>query len=395
MVRVMIRTRPLGQGNYGGILQAYALQRVLESLGLAPTTDVSTGRRLGRRPTQWVRTLLKSVLVRAGVPSTVRTRWVAEVIGRERDAELIRFVSDQIHTGALYDESGNVRDEMLDDVDAFVVGSDQVWRPAFGRLPSYLFDFLAVDDHRPRIAYAASFGTDEIAEFTPDLVAQTKPLARQFDHVSVREASGVDLCRDMWGVDALHVLDPTMLLAPDHYRTLSEDATPYSTEGGLCTYLLDAGPTVERQVESVEEWLGHAASPLLPELPLGLSDYRRAPERYTRPTVEQWLVAIDKADFIVTDSFHGTVFAVLFQTPFVTIVNRARGAARFRSLLAGLGLGDRLLEPGEPVTPRLIQEEIPWESVRARIDAERQASMAFLRRSFESFLAETDEPIST
>ena len=118
--------------------------------------------------------------------------------------------------------------------DAYVVGSDQVWRPTYN-LGDKLFDmYLAFADGQQvkRLSYAASFGVDKW-EYSDDQTRICSELAKQFDAISVREKSGVKLCADNLGVDAIHVLDPTMLLDPSDYNKLIGKQISDKTTGGV------------------------------------------------------------------------------------------------------------------------------------------------------------------
>lgn len=381
--KVLIRTRPLSQGNYGGILQAYAMQRVLVQLGLEPITDLSRGdeaRISGARGT--LTSLIKHLAVKSGRLGIARRSWVAEALREERDIALRAFVANRIKSAILYDSAGEINVGLLDNMDLFLVGSDQVWRSAYGRVPTYLFDFVPAEDQRPRIAYAGSFGTDDLSEYTPELLRTTRELAQCFRAISVREASGVDICSSQWGMPATHVLDPTMLLTADDYAELTV-STSFESGSGFVSYVLDQAPQVDVLVQRVALHFGSSLRPLLPPDPPNLTAYRRSPKTYSRPSVEQWVAAIAGADFLITDSFHGTVFAILHSIPFVTVANRERGAARFQSLLELFGLEDRLQEPGQVVSTRLLDHAPDWDRVEAKLVAERTKSFDFLRYALD------------
>lgn len=379
--RVLIRTRPLGQGNYGGILQAYALQQVLIAAGAAPITDLSPGVAVGEAPTSGLgrmRAAIKRLAVSLDLPWLSRPSWVADALRAERDASLRRFVREHIRTTKLYSSRGNVDPETLADLDAFVVGSDQVWRAAYGRIPTYLFDFLPAQDQRPRIAYAASFGVGTLAEFDSALLEVTRTFAQRMDAISVRELSAIALCREAWGVDASHALDPTLLLPRTHYEAIASCDAAAPPSGSLITYILDTSPDIEQQINCISGQLGLIPHGLLPSDPPTRRIYRRFPERYSRPGVEEWLGAIAGARLVVTDSFHGTVFSIIFGVPFITIINDARGAARFESLLHSTGLESRLITPTSAIPSSLLVDSIDWAEVERRISVDRNQSLAFL-----------------
>lgn len=391
--QVLIRTRPLGEGNYGGILQAFAMQRVLLSMGIEPITDTSRGdASLGpvKRVLRFIVSSGKRLLVRLGPRGLVRQRWVSNALRAERDRELSRFVRDELCTVEVFDRSGVADQVVLGGPDGFLVGSDQVWRAAYGRVPGYLLDMLAATDPRPRVAYAASFGTDDPREYSPELAAETKILAQRFSAISVREDSGIRLAKELWGVGATLVLDPTLLLTRHDYIELCSRAVPFVPENSFVHYVLDRNPSVLQRVDEVASILDGAGYSLLPPDPLSISDFRERPELYARPSIEQWLGAIAHSRFIVTDSFHGTVFAIIFNTPFVTVVNESRGAARFHSVLKLFGLENRAVARGNIINPELVGSRIDWEDVNARLMRYREDSVHFLKTAMRDLLLDAD-----
>ena len=207
--------------NYGGILQSYALQTVLRRMGHEPVTLDIDPYIVHSLP--WWKAIYK-------YPSrAIKKLWRPRtVIMRERkynmDDKVIQkytrqFVDRYIHRVLLQD-AGTLRN---DGYGAIVVGSDQVWRPRYfkGDIRDAFLRF-AKDWDVKRIAYAASFGTDEW-EFTPEQTSDCAELLGRFDAVSVREDSGVGLCRKYLHTEAQHVLDPTMLLSAGDYTELIEN----------------------------------------------------------------------------------------------------------------------------------------------------------------------------
>ena len=122
--------------------------------------------------------------------------------------------------------------------DAYVVGSDQCWRPRYNAFLSSMFLDFVKGEKTKRIAYAASFGTDQW-EFTQEMTSICVPLAQKFDFVSVREDSGLKLCKEHLGVNAVHVLDPTLLLTKEDYTHLIKAENEPQSKGTLFNYILD------------------------------------------------------------------------------------------------------------------------------------------------------------
>lgn len=338
MSKVAILTQPLG-ANYGGILQAFALQHVLREMGHQPITIDRRGKLSLLRATA---SLAKGGLLwMAGRQRRIR-RWPSpkesEIICRHTN----RFVSEHITRSVPIKTTDQLRHYAeQESFDAFVVGSDQVWRKAYSPcMPNYFLDFLPEDSQAKRIAYAASFGigTWEFTEAETQLYSR---LAKRFDLISVREDSAVALCREHLGVEATHVLDPTMLVDRSVYEELAMSRYAHPSKGDLFCYILDRTAEKSRLVRETADERGLTPFEVLPK------EYRNLPpgadlSMVVMPPVEQWLRSFMDAKFVITDSFHGTVFSILFEKPCIVIQNSSRGNDRFQSLLKTLGSNFKL-----------------------------------------------------
>jgi len=181
-------------------------------------------------------------------------------------------------------------------------------------------------------------------------------------------------------MDAVRVVDPTMLRKPDDYRALWNGTASSMPATGLAVYLLDDSVAKRRVVDEVASIIGGPRQELFIPSPPNLRALRRDRHSYMRPTVERWLAAMDTSSGVVTDSFHGAVFAILFNRPFLVFSNARRGAARFDTLLSVFELGDRLAL-GDGYDAARMQRSIDWDRVNARVVEEREAGIDFLRRS--------------
>lgn len=251
---------------------------------------------------------------------------------------------------------------------AIIVGSDQVWRP------SYIADidtssyFLGFKGDFRRIAYAASFGPSVWTE--PDRLPAVRRMVAQFDAVSLRETAGVDLCKTTLGRETCQLaLDPTLVVDPSFYDEVA--AEPEDTEPFVLVYALDGDPLVKKAVERA---LSGPAKGCAVKV-LTLKDGDRTVD------IPQWVRAFKDAHYVVTDSFHGTIFSILFRKPFACIGNVERGLDRFESLLNLLGLEDRLLL-SEADLPKLAAP-VPYDAVAPRLAALRQSSLTFLKDALE------------
>lgn len=359
-MRICILTQPL-QTNYGGLLQAYALQTVLKRMGHM-TITVNQLRYLPMSVqylSQYVKNIIKKI-IGYHAPYSVDPKKNIQIL-LQKSSDLQHFINTRI-------DKIDINQKLTrnfcqtNTFDAYIVGSDQVWRPTFSpNIYNYFLDFTAHADVK-RIAYAASFGVDNW-EFSARQTRKTFRLVQKFNAVSVREQSGIMLCKRYFNIDAAQLLDPTMLLSADDYRMLY--GTVYA-EQQTVAYILDMSEQKQNIVNRV------CNMTQLPQLRIGCVND-------TYQSIEQWLASIDKANFVVTDSFHGTVFSILFHKPFISIANSGRGIARFQSLLDLFGLGDRLVnDPSDEDINRLVNQPIDYERVELCLNEQRNNAIKFL-----------------
>ena len=295
-MRIGIITLPL-HTNYGGILQAYALQTVLERAG-HDVRLIEERRRplrlpLWKAPLSYGKRIVKNL---AGRPMPVlyeqKVNREAPVTRQHTDKFIGRYIKRRV--------VGSFADIREGDFDAIVVGSDQIWRPMYFRGIEHAYlDFAEGWDIR-RVAYAASFGTDEW-EYTARQTRRCGALLRGFGAVSVREASGVVLCREHFGVEARQVLDPTMLLSPDDWTRVALKPEKVA-EGAPFVFKYVLGDNVHNEkIQSIARDMGAKVVDVRDRrLRIGPSEF-------------VWLAA--HAAAICTDSFHGCVFALLHHKP--------------------------------------------------------------------------------
>lgn len=369
-MKIGILTQPL-HTNYGGILQAFALQHVLKRMGHEVwTVDIPSRRTLYRECRAILgRFVRKYVFFRKNIPGIFRigpSKSEVELLSQH----LTPFIKKNIQrteTIALVEKISVLKKYNFD---AYIVGSDQVWRPRYSPgIPTFFLDFLENDKKTKRIAYAASFGVDSW-EYPDDLTAKCRKLAQKFDAISVREAEAVTLCKKYLGVDAEHVLDPTMLLDKEDYIALLDKMSSPQEKKTAMVYVLDKSPDNDRIIKQVSNHLNLTINSVMPNKQYS-NESIKTPEDCIFPPITQWLRGFMDAQFVVTDSFHGTVFAIIFNKPFIAIGNQSRGLARFSSLLKIFGLEDRLISTPDELTIDLIDRQIDFEKVN-RIRKEQQ-----------------------
>lgn len=382
-MRILIRTFPPNHNpNYGGILQAWALQSTLKSLGHTVATDATKSS--AQAPLiRWARrraTVTRDLVARLGLlkksSQQAAVSWAAT-------RNLLSFAPRAMTLDFLYCGRNRVDPKVLRRYDAFLVGSDQVWRPDLVDMPSYLLNFLPEKDSRTRVAYAASFGMDSPAGLDSEPTrSEHAKLIERFNHVSVREVSGVALSRALWGRTAERTIDPTMLITSDQYRQLADGHNRTEASGNyLSAYVLDSSDEKSAISALVASELRLEIDQLYRPLPSEYLSYKNSRDYFDRPSVESWLQSIADSKFVVTDSYHGAVFAILFNRPFLVIPNARRGLARFDTLLSTFGLLDRVSKQDGRDLVR-ASAVIDWTSVNAVIKVERERGMDFLRSSF-------------
>lgn len=373
--RVLVRTLPLGN-NYGGILQAYALQQVLKNMGYSPATDSTTSNAMNPAVASAAR-MVARVLPSWAVFSKRAIEFRNDVIIQATSVLLDEFVKHHITGVELYRKGGTADPSIIARFGKIVIGSDQVWRRGYGDVKSYLVDFVS-DPAVRVISYAASFGRDSLAGYDDALIEETRMLAQRFHSISVREASAARLCEKHWQVSASHHVDPTMLLSREHYSSLAADQHSVSLRPACLTYLLDDSPKTGKLIDSVCKELSANPTPLIRKPP-NYAAWRRNPNIYRRPSVQTWLRAFAEATFVVTDSFHGTIFAILNNKPFISIANEKRGVSRFESLLTMFELQHRLISSTDDNIAGIVSSDLDWAQVERVLAARRAEALSYLR----------------
>lgn len=369
----------IGESNYGNLLQSYALQTVLQRLG----HEVVVLNRRKKSPTiqlQGIRILsyVKSLISKYFLGNN--DRLIVNPLDEDYNpksfcdkTELQRFANKYI------ERSKPLRSTLAMQVyfekarfDAVVVGSDQVWREDYVYSIEEMFlSFVPNESHVKRIAYAASFGTDE------NFISQEKmPLCKEhlkrFNVVSVRENTAVEICRELFGVSAHHVLDPTMLLTAEDYRKLvGQNLTTLNSKGDLLVYVLDKGEGITQAIDSFAN-----QNNLTPFEVNGVSVRGNKSYSYKLPSIEYWLKGFNDAKFVITDSFHACVFSIIFHKPFICVGNIDRGMSRFHSLLKMFGLENRLVDVSH--LNEFNMTAVNWDSVNESLSRKREEAISFL-----------------
>jgi hypothetical protein len=359
-MKIGILTQPL-HSNYGGLLQNYALQEVLRRMGHDPLT-IDRHKPLA---TSFIKNVAKHFLqiVKSSYDSSLLTAKQKERLSLKQKT----FVEINISkTGKFFSQTEFNSYISKHKLDAYIVGSDQCWRPCYSpNIGNYYLDF--VDAQTKKIAYAASFGVDNW-EYNNEDTQSARALAKRFDAISVRENTAVKLCKDKLGVDATWVLDPTMLLGKDGYMKF---VTPNADTKYVLIYLLEESNEARTLVNNVARKLD--IKEIRSNIASSIFHRGESLESHMNMPVEEWLSNIHNATFVVTDSFHGAVFCILFNVPFVVKLNSTRGNTRLESLLTDFGLQECICQDFKGTA------DFNWQRINSYLKERQTKSMQFLQ----------------
>lgn len=343
--------------NYGGTLTYYALNQVLKSMGL----------------------------------SVLMIEKANNVPDQAPDYTTVprRFAKKYYNISKVY-PAGKMG--MLNELcSAFVSGSDQLFNPSLWAYsgPQYFMDFAALE--KKIISYASSFGNTLVCSDKHKMLMSY--YLRRFDALSVREDYAVKIMDNNFGLEAKKVLDPVFVCDPAEYERLAGYSSVDVKDKYFVNFILD--PDKQKR-----ELVLYAGKQL--ELPyinlLNAIDFEENSKKLdldntvTDIDIEDFLKYYKNAEFIITDSFHGTCFAIIFRKPFISIANKKRGAGRFVSMLTELGLQERMADSIDDIYKRPeLFKEVDYTETEKRLGVLRRDSYEWLK---QAILAPTEKPKS-
>ena len=327
----------LGHINYGGILQCFALSTYLKLLGHEPLVI----RRVPNK-SNIIKRILRSFLKQLGL------KHFNQVLP-DRAANVRSFVEENLNRTAVID-SHSLMNKVCNQyqLEAVLVGSDQVWRRDFAI--NFGFDYFLdfVPSNVIKASYAASFGLNTW-DYTNDESKIIKRLLQDFRGISVREKEAVGLCKSHLEMDAELLIDPTMLLNDSIYGKYSSDRI--IQDKYVFVYWLGDLNDISKYVSEYES-LGYKVKVITLR------------GNHVVDSVEDWLSYIKYADIVLTDSFHGCVFSMLFHKQFVAYCNKSGGYGRIQSLFESMGISDKLENPKMNVDYTIVDNQM--EALRAK-----------------------------
>lgn len=370
-MKVGIVTITDGQ-NYGNRLQNYALQTVLEGLGF----DVET---IGRKSFRDLGIIKKSIFLFKQVVKLCLRRpdtqfsWIKRKILFDRfNDKYIKFTPVMLHDNTF-------PSDISSKFDYFVCGSDQIWNARFAIVQEDIKNnFAYFAKKSQRVAYAASFGTPDVAPGYEKLFADE---LSNFSAIGVREKSGVDLVKLLTGrTDAMVVLDPTLLLTPDHWKEI-EQKPGYINEKDdfIVAYFL--GTKSELLIEQINR-IANCFNSRIVYLDIEfLTDEQIIDKNMfcTSPCEFVWLMSHAKC--ILSDSFHASVFSVIFKKQFliykrIAVEQENDMYGRIESFLQLVGFQDSI---DDLDNPRKFPNNVYSDNTSNIIRLERERSIGFLK----------------
>lgn len=343
--------------NYGGALQAFALQTALQELGhtsfFANYAIKPAPLELKRALTKPIRKFQQTRRYNLFIPFW-KKYFIEDPCGRRKRKDFLAAPTE---------------------ADAYICGSDQVWARATSPDPCK-FSLAFLDFGAPslkRIAYAPSFGSAQLEQ--EQIEALKVPLSR-FKAISVREEGSLNLIRAC-GREAEWVIDPTMLFDSTFWNKIAVPSKPTRPKCFLATYRWKTMCSVKTAAQQVCEKLRCKLEVPCSETPF------QFPSANITVGPEEWISHIRDAKFVLTNSFHCMVFAILFHKPFAVLALSGKNEkmnVRIESLTKRLGLENRIIKTESEIA-RVLETSIDWDAVDTRVVAWRNASWQFLKNA--------------
>ncbi len=270
-------------------------------------------------------------------------------------------------------------ENLNNEMNIFITGSDQVFSPTWmgSHFDNYYLNF--VSSNSKKIAFSASFGVDKetfLNLFNDSILENIKYALTSYDVISVREESGVEICRDLFGVNAEWIIDPVFIINKSNYDELIKNST-IDFSNKIVSYVLDTN----KEYEKAYKYLSKQYNTEVVDL------------AYSNVSVENWLAAIKNCQLFVTDSFHGMCFAIIFNKPFICVTNKKRGITRFTSILKMLGINNQCINSINEIYECDCIFNIDYRIVNKKIGDEAQRGIAFLKKAVESSVGKKEEKL--
>ena len=372
--------------NYGSMLQAYATEMIMQQMGL-PFQTIACKAPINYMQENKILYIIKKMLIadwkmRLGKMKIERAKKENPMFAKNweiRNKAFDQFAETFFHVSP-YCKNREELTKMAENYSAFLVGSDQLWRTDSVEHGYYTLEW--VPDHIRKIAYSTSIGVKEVPWFQ---VEKNKRFMNRFDHIALREQSACDLVYKLTGRKVPVVLDPTLLFTGDHWLGIQQQE-PLTNGKYIFCYLLGDNPSQREFIKRVKEKTGYKIVALQQ-----LDDYIPSDEGFAdeAPYVgpREFLNYIRNAEYVFTDSFHCSVFSILYKKNFFTFSRFAEGAkqstnTRIDNLLHITGLEDRRMTNDKTIE-EVVNFKRNFDGVDEKLNALRKSSMDYLYNAFK------------
>ena len=373
MIKIGILSLPLNW-NYGGILQQYALSEYLRKKNFTP---ILFSRRAHRK------SFYKLFLV--------KTKWnIIKILNNLNCLNFLPLIATESFkkkflpnkTKDFFSSKEINFFIQKNEITHFIVGSDQIWNvDATPSLHDSFLGFVDKDKNNVLASYAASFAHDDW-KYSVKQTIDSKMLLKKFSFISVRESAGVELISKHFEMNSIRVLDPTFLLDVNDYHKLlgNKNSNNDKNKKTIFSYIFENGVARMKIIEKDAKKNNFEAISFcdLNNIPNLIKNNRR------NYSVESWLNSLKNSSLVVTDSFHGMVFAIIFKKNFYVLLNQRNGTSRINSLLKDLGLESRIIDDLGLIQYNI--NDIDWNSVEIRLEKLKLISMNFLDKFFDQVL---------
>lgn len=297
--------------NYGNRLQNYATQEVLKSIGFEtetivnmPDNKISALELLNKTRHKNLLTLIIKFFqkIRRKFFKNNEEKKYA-VLNKKRTLAFKKFTNENIKETNYTINRDNIPSDLGERYDYFITGSDQVWNPFFRN--GFSVDFLTFAPRHKRISYSASFGVSSLPE---EYKEDYRLWLSQMEHISVREDAGANIVKDLTGMEVHVLIDPTLMLTKEKWLTVAKSSKFKPVNSYLLTYFL--GETTVELNEKIEEIARNRELEII-----HLANVEDEKRYIADPS--EFLDYINSSEIFFTDSFHGVVFSILFEKPFV------------------------------------------------------------------------------
>ena len=339
--------------NYGAVLQAFALQRYLLINGY--DTEIIN----------YIPFRIKFYQILSNVKNMRVNNQIKEYRINKFRKQCLKVSSQKYYTN-------NNLIKKCHEYDVYICGSDQVWNESFtltaeGKSTlSYYLNF--VNTNKTRISYATSFGTDKLTSKVINLI---KPELEKFKSIGVRENTGKEIINNM-GLQATLVADPTLLLRRESYEKLIENKN-IKEQYQLFSYILHNNQIIASSINDYvfDNYFDKKVDKKYNQEPIGIFE---------------WLYNVQNANLVLTNSFHGTIFSIIFHTPFIVVpVKGSEMNDRIKTLLNSICLENRIVDRFDKNDiDKLMQESINWDRVDNKVQQLRRSSIEFLDKVLQN-----------